>query len=92
MYEPFIRISMPVYPGAFRKCRLYADYYQSGAEQAKGGVFPRVCWTAPDDSRAERLREAIGRDRQLLAGLFVVTTSQRALRSLTALDHNHDQP
>jgi hypothetical protein len=79
-------------PTILRKCRLYADYYQSGVEQAKGGVFPRVCWTTPDDSRAERLRDAIGRDRQLPAGLFVVTTSQRALRSLTALDHNHDQP
>jgi hypothetical protein len=30
-------------PVIVRKCRLYADYYQSGKEQvAHGGVFPRV--------------------------------------------------
>ena len=36
-------------PVIVRKCRLYADYYQSGREQANGGgVFPRVCWIVPD--------------------------------------------
>jgi hypothetical protein len=67
-------------PVIVRKCHLYGDYYQSGKEQAAhGGVFPRVCWITPDEPRAERLRQAIGRDRRLPAGLFVVTTSSRAL-------------
>ena len=36
-------------PVILRKCHLYADYYQSGQEQAKhGGVFPTVCWIVPD--------------------------------------------
>ena len=40
-----------------RKCRLYADYYQSGTEQAKRGEsFPASCWAVPDELRAERLR------------------------------------
>jgi hypothetical protein len=44
-------------PTVLRKCQLYADYYQSGREQAAhGGVFPRVCWIVPDELRAERLR------------------------------------
>lgn len=70
-------------PVVVRKCRLYADYYQSGTEQAvHGGVFPRVCWIVPDKQRAERLRQAIARDRQLPEGLFVVTVTAKALKVL----------
>lgn len=71
-------------PVILRKCRLYADYYQSGQEQAKHrGVFPTVCWIVPDERRAERLRQAIDHDRHLPDRLFVVTTSERALTVLT---------
>jgi hypothetical protein len=70
-------------PVVIRKCRLYNDYYQSGKEQAaNGGVFPRVCWVAPDERRAERIRQAIARDRTLPARLFVVTTDTDALATL----------
>jgi hypothetical protein len=70
-------------PVVVRKCRLYADYYQAGVEQARsGGVFPRVCWVVPDEMRAERVRRAIARDRQLPAGLFVVTTDPQAVSVL----------
>ncbi len=73
-------------PVVIRKCRLYADYYQAGVEQARGGgVFPRVCWVVPDEARAERVGRAIVQDRQLPAGLFVVTTSERALAALGLL-------
>jgi Replication-relaxation len=70
-------------PVIVRKCHLYADYYQSGKEQAAhGGVFPRVCWIVPDERRAERLRQAIARDRSLPERLFVVTTSEQAVTVL----------
>lgn len=70
-------------PVVVRKCHLYAEYYQSGSEQAAhGGVFPRVCWVVPDEQRAERLRVAIDRDRQLPERLFGVTTSAGALEVL----------
>jgi hypothetical protein len=70
-------------PVVLRKCRLYADYYQSGTEQTKhGGVFPRVCWVVPDEQRAARLRAAIARDRQLPEQLFVVTTADSAVKVL----------
>jgi hypothetical protein len=70
-------------PVIVRKCRLYADYYQSGQEQAAhGGVFPRVCWVVPDDTRAERVRAAIARDRSLPDRLFIVTTSPQAVTIL----------
>ena len=71
-------------PVVLRKCRLYADYYQAGVEQAQGGVFPRVCWVVPDAARAERVRQAIMRDRQLPTGLFVVTTSEQAVVTLSS--------
>ena len=74
-------------PVIVRKCRLYADHYQSGKEQAaRGGVFPRVCWITPDKERAERLRGAIGRDRTLPERLFVVTTAEQAVAVLSSLE------
>jgi Replication-relaxation len=74
-------------PVIVRKCRLYADYYQSGREQAAhGGVFPRVAWVTPDERRAVALRRAIGRDRSLPARLFVVTTSAQAVALLRSLE------
>jgi hypothetical protein len=76
-------------PTILRKCRLYAEYYQSGVEQAKsssGGVFPRVCWITPDDARAERLSQTISRQRDLPERLFVVTTSARAVKALSSIE------
>jgi hypothetical protein len=70
-------------PTVLKKCRLYADYYQSGTEQAAHGVFPRVCWVVPDETRAERVRTAIRRDGSLPDALFVVTTDAEAMFTLT---------
>ncbi len=74
-------------PVVMRKCRLYADYYQSGKEQSNnGGVFPRVCWIVPDETRADRLRAAIARDRTLPERLFAVTTAAQSLAALGSLE------
>ncbi len=74
-------------PVIVRKCRLYADYYQSGQEQAAhGGVFPRVCWVVPDEGRAERVQTAIARNSALPERLFVVTTSGRAVAALGSIE------
>jgi hypothetical protein len=71
-------------PVILRKCRLYADYYQSGIEQAThGGVFPRVCWVVPDEARAERVQTAIARERRLPSRLFVVTVDTQAVATLS---------
>jgi hypothetical protein len=70
-------------PRILRKCQLYADYYQSGAEQAtSGGVFPRVLWSVPDEKRAARVEEIISKDRRLPARLFVVTTAAETVTTL----------
>ena len=66
-----------------RKSRLAASLYQSGIEQARNnGTFPRVCWITPDEHRAKKIRDAIARDRQLPARLFVVARSGTALSVL----------
>jgi hypothetical protein len=70
-------------PTVLRKCRLYADYYQTGREQTEqGGVFPRVCWVVPNEQRAERLRRAIENVSHFPERLFMVTTETEALVSL----------
>ncbi len=69
-------------PAVQRKCRAYEAYYRSGAEQASVSVFPRVLWVAPDDQRAERLRQAIEAKTDLTNGLFVVTTEEHAVKVL----------
>jgi hypothetical protein len=80
-------------PVIVRKCHLYADYYQSGKEQAAhGGVFPRVCWVVPDEVRAERMRLVIARDNRLPKGLFIVTTNRKAVESLCEITKNGTGP
>jgi hypothetical protein len=69
-------------PTVLKKCRLYAEYYQAGIEQATQGVFPRVCWLVPDKARAERIKTAITRDQQLPDRLFVVATAAQAVSVL----------
>lgn len=60
-------------PTIVKKCRLYLDYLDSGTEQAKLGVFPRVLWVVPDESRAARLDRAFAAD-HLDKDLFRITT------------------
>lgn len=68
-------------PAVLRKARLYQSYYQSGVEQARHGVFPRVAWVTPDASRATRLQELLGSG-EFRDGLMLVTTSDAAARAL----------
>jgi hypothetical protein len=69
------------------KCQLYAAYRQTGREQANnGGMFPRVCWIVPNETRAERLRQTIAGDRRLPQQLFVVTTTERAVTVLGSIN------
>lgn len=70
-------------PALLRKCRTYEAYYATGTEQRDHGVFPRGCWIVPDQRRAERLRRAIDKDSRLTDALFVVTTHDSAIATLT---------
>lgn len=52
-----------------RQLQLYVAYFDSGAEQAAHGVFPRVMWLAPDERRVEAIEASVARllaaDREL---------------------------
>lgn len=62
-------------PTIRRKCGQYERYRRTGREQQSSGVFPLVVWVVPDEERADDIRRAIDRDRQLDAALYRVTTS-----------------
>lgn len=69
-------------PTLLRKCRLYHTYYKNGVEQRQHKVFPRVLWIALDQRRAERLQEAITKDRRLNADIFRITTEPDAIAAV----------
>ena len=57
------------------KCVQYQDYFHSGIEQRKTGIFPRVVWVAPDKKRQEDLRRYIREGKAIqLKDLFLVIT------------------
>lgn len=62
-------------PTIARKCAVYRSYWQSGTEEARTGVFPRVLWLVPDQARAEVLRSVIRRQSGEAAELFDVALS-----------------
>jgi hypothetical protein len=61
-------------PTVIKKCAQYERYRRSGREQAQAGVFPRVVWVLPDQSRLERLAVEMARTRNLDGDLFRITT------------------
>lgn len=72
-------------PTLLAKCQAYEDYFRTGAEQRTQGVFPRVCWIVPTDSRAEQLVGKIEKANGLTAAMFEVTTPERAIATLSGL-------
>jgi hypothetical protein len=59
-------------PTIGRKCAVYRGYWQSGSEQARIGLFPRVLWLVPDQRRAAVLEGVIRRQSVGAAELFDV--------------------
>jgi hypothetical protein len=66
------------------KAARYHDYFRTGTEQAARGVFPRVLWIAPDEDRAEDIRETLTQLPAAAHRLFVVATTADALALLTS--------
>jgi hypothetical protein len=54
------------------KCAVYELYRRTGKEQAAHGVFPRVLWLTPNETRADQLRTAIASSRSLHPRLFTI--------------------
>lgn len=61
-----------------RKCRTYHDYWLSGLEQNRTGIFPRVLWVVPSRKREAQLKFAIESAARLNQDLFAVTPKRDA--------------
>jgi hypothetical protein len=62
-----------------------------GTEQARQQVFPRVLWVVPDDVRALQISQSLRRSAGLTPELFVVTTVELAVRTLTGTSDNPER-
>jgi len=67
-----------------RKAEAHVAYWQSGREQAEGGISPRVLWIAPGEKRASQLVTTLGSLDPETWQLFQVTTDERFAGSVTA--------
>lgn len=65
-----------------RQHHAYRDYFRSGVEQAKTGVFPGVLWILPDERRVALLKDIQCRLPEQIRRLFMVTTNEHALAVL----------
>ena len=56
------------------KCQRYHQYYRSGLEQKRHGVFPLTAWIVPDKNRKETLTSHIKAEFRGQASIFAVIT------------------
>jgi hypothetical protein len=75
-------------PALLRKCRAYQAYYESGVEQDRDGIFPRVAWIVPDTARADLLQDIVGIDRGLTPQLFAAFPVAEVPQALFVADAN----
>jgi hypothetical protein len=66
-----------------RKLDLYRRYWQSGREQSRHGVFPRVLWIVPNEQRKGLVVELTATQPAEAWSLFQVVTDEQALAPLT---------
>jgi hypothetical protein len=69
-------------PALLRKAAAYQRYYDSGIEQDRDGVFPKVAWVVPDAHRADRLLDAWQNAPWLNQELFAVVEADNAAQQL----------
>ncbi len=62
-----------------RKCGVYRRYWQTGIEQDRTELFPKVLWLVPDQQRAERLSTVIAHQPTEARPLFVVALQEAAV-------------
>jgi hypothetical protein len=65
-----------------RQHHAYQEYFRSGVEQTKTGVFPGVLWVVPDVRRVALLHDIHGGLPEQARRLFMLATSERALEVL----------
>jgi hypothetical protein len=65
-----------------RQHHAYREYFRSGVEQTKTGVFPGVLWIVPDTQRQALLMDIHHALPEPARRLFTVVTSEQALTAL----------
>jgi hypothetical protein len=65
-----------------RKLKTYVEYFNTGIEQAKHEVFPRVLWIVPDQRRKAWLEQLITPFNKQVEGLFAVALEGQAIEIL----------
>lgn len=63
-----------------RQAASYVEYWRSGVEQERAGVFPQVMWVVPDEARKEVVAEVFATQPTEAWQLFGVVTEAAALR------------
>ena len=83
-YHAFVEVDLGTegLPRLLVKCQTYLAYYDSNAEQATHGIFPRVVWLLNDEQRSKRLQDDVHR-RLTHPELFTVATLDAALSALS---------
>jgi hypothetical protein len=69
-----------------RQHKAYVEYFRSGVEQARTGVFPLVLWLVPDENRAVLLADVQRRLPEQARRLFAIATNERAIDALLGQD------
>jgi hypothetical protein len=72
------------------KAGQYLDYWRSGREQERLGVFPRVLWSVPDKKRAGALRRALAELPEPSAEMFVVAVAADSARAVLGQPTNEE--
>jgi hypothetical protein len=67
----------------YRQHGVYHDYWTTGVEQDRAGIFPKALWVAATERRATQLEQAISSAPHLNHDLFEVTVTERAIPLLT---------
>lgn len=72
-------------PTIRRKSSVYVDYWQTGNEQQKTGLFPRVLWLVPDQRRLRGIAGVLERFAAPARDLFSVTLADLGPTIMTTL-------
>jgi hypothetical protein len=65
-----------------RQFKAYVEYFRSGQEQARTGVFPAALWVVPDQKRARLLSEIQHKLPEQARRLFMIATREHAIQAL----------
>ncbi len=84
-YHAFIEVDLATEsrPRIQAKSRLYHDYLESGAEQQKRGVTPRVLWLTTTTERCAAISDALSQVTRAMPAVFHAALLEQLVEGLT---------